>query len=195
METKRPLETDTREQILQQQDNAIYKRRNAAIEQERIVKENDLTTAIRVAEQEHENQMLRQKNALEEVELESKLRKEQADAKAYANEVVLKALESVDKEVLLAILLSGMDSKTLITELGMKKLKKNFESIKESRDYGNGRFARKMLEEAEMNLAERICQMSEMEITKEMLTTINESDIPDVPLGERRQIKKIGFAC
>ena len=82
-----------------------------------------------------------------------------------------------------------------ITELGMKKLKKNFESIKESRDYGNGRFARKMLEEAEMNLAERICQMSEMEITKEMLTTINESDIPDVPLGERRQIKKIGFAC
>lgn len=82
-----------------------------------------------------------------------------------------------------------------ITELGMKKLKKNFENIKESRDYGNGRFARKMLEEAEMNLAERICQMSEMEITKEMLTTINESDIPDVPLGERRQIKKIGFAC
>lgn len=46
-----------------------------------------------------------------------------------------------------------------------------------------------------MNLAERICQMSEMEITKEMLITINESDIPDVPLGERRQIKKIGFAC
>ena len=28
----------------------------------------------------------------------------------------------------------------------MKKLKKNFESVKDSRDYGNGRFARKMLE-------------------------------------------------
>ena len=55
-----------------------------------------------------------------------------------------------------------------ITEAGMKKLKKNFESIKDSRDYGNGRFARKMLEEAEI--------------------------IPDVPLEERRQIKKIGFA-
>lgn len=49
---------------------------------------------------------------MEEVELESKLRKEQADA----NEVVLKALESVDKEVLLSILLSGMDSKTLIAK-------------------------------------------------------------------------------
>lgn len=116
LETKRALESATREQILQQQDNAIYKRRNAAIEQERIVKENELNTEIIVAEKEHENQMLRQKNALEEVELESKLRKEQADAKAYANEVVLKALESVDKEVLLAILLSGMDSKTLIAK-------------------------------------------------------------------------------
>lgn len=81
-----------------------------------------------------------------------------------------------------------------ITETGMKKLKKNFESIKDSRDYGNGRFARKMLEEAEMNLAERICQMDETEITAEVLTTIEESDIPDVPLEERRQIKKIGFA-
>lgn len=81
-----------------------------------------------------------------------------------------------------------------ITEAGMKKLKKNFESIKDSRDYGNGRFARKMLEEAEMNLAERICQMDETEITTEVLTTIEESDIPDVPLEERRQIKKIGFA-
>lgn len=61
LETKRALESATREQILQQQDNAIYKRRNAAIEQERIVKENELNTEIKVAEKEHENQMLRQK--------------------------------------------------------------------------------------------------------------------------------------
>ena len=59
---------------------------------------------------------------MEEVELESKLRKEQADA----NEVVLKALESVDKEVLLTILLSGMDSKTLIA--------KAFNSLAENTD-------------------------------------------------------------
>ena len=57
------------------------------------------------------------------------------------------------------------------------------------------KFARKMLEEAEMNLAERICQMDETEITTEVLTIIEESDISDVPLEERRQIKKIGFAC
>lgn len=82
-----------------------------------------------------------------------------------------------------------------ITEAGMKKLKKNFESIKDSRDYGNGRFARKMLEEAEMNLAERICQMDETEITIEVLTTLEESDIPAIPMETKRQLKKIGFAC
>ena len=82
-----------------------------------------------------------------------------------------------------------------ITEAGMKKLKKNFESVKDSRDYGNGRFARKMLEEAEMNLAERICQMDETEITIEVLTTLEESDIPAIPMETKRQLKKIGFAC
>ena len=61
------MEAATREQILQQQDEAIYKRRNAAIEQERIVKENELNTEIKVAEKKHENEMLQQKNALEEV--------------------------------------------------------------------------------------------------------------------------------
>ena len=117
VETKRALESATREQILQQQDDAIYKRRNAAIE---------LNTEIKVAEKEHENQMLRQKNALEEVELESKVTKEKADARAYANEVVLKAMEAVDKDILLAILLSGMDSKTLIA--------KAFNSLAENTD-------------------------------------------------------------
>lgn len=126
VETKRALESATREQILQQQDDAIYKRRNAAIEQERIVKENELNTEIKVAEKEHENQMLRQKNAFEEVELESKVTKEKADARAYANEVVLKAMEAVDKDILLGILLSAMDSKTLIA--------KAFNSLSENTD-------------------------------------------------------------
>lgn len=126
VETKRALESATREQILQQQDDAIYKRRNATIEQERIVKENELNTEIKVAEKEHENQMLRQKNALEEVELESKVTKKKADARAYANEVVLKAMEAVDKDIFLAILLSGIDSKTLIA--------KAFNSLAENTD-------------------------------------------------------------
>lgn len=116
LDMKKALEAATREKIFQQQDDAIYERRNAAIDQERIVKENELNSEIKVAEKEHTNQMLRHKNTLEEVELESKVTKERADAKAYANEVALGAFSSVDKDVLLAILLSGMDSKTLIAK-------------------------------------------------------------------------------
>ncbi|MDE7282322.1 MAG: stage V sporulation protein K, partial [Lachnospiraceae bacterium] len=43
----------------------------------------------------------------------------------------------------------------MITDEAMEKLKNIYESVKESSDFGNGRFVRKMLEAAEMNLAER----------------------------------------
>ena len=48
-DTRKALEAATREEILKQQDDAIYKRRNAAIEQERIVRENELNMIIRFA--------------------------------------------------------------------------------------------------------------------------------------------------
>ena len=54
---------------------------------------------------------------------------------------------------------------------------------------------KKKFKEVEMNLAERICQMDETKIATEVLTTIEESDIPAIPLETKRQIKKIGFAC
>ena len=41
-ETRKALEAAAREEILREQDDAIYKRRNAAIEQERIIKENEI---------------------------------------------------------------------------------------------------------------------------------------------------------
>lgn len=53
-DTRKALEAAAREEILRQQDDAIYKRRNAAIEQERLVKENELNTEIRVAEKQKE---------------------------------------------------------------------------------------------------------------------------------------------
>jgi len=203
-ETRKALEAATREEILQSQDDATYKRRNASIEQERIVKENELNTEISVAEKEREMQekaiaaqmsiqektaaanmqkltddakfneeklaadgrlaTAKRKQQTEEAiaaqadrmsvnraameqeidewtyraeekdnvmheanmrraeysKLEAAVLDEQkmhnADATAYANKVILQALESVDKEVLLALLLSGMDSKTLIAK-------------------------------------------------------------------------------
>jgi len=49
-ETARALEAQTREKILKQSDDALYERRNASIEQERKVKENELNTEISVEE-------------------------------------------------------------------------------------------------------------------------------------------------
>ena len=49
-ETQRALEARTREEILKGSDDALYERRNASIEQERRVKENELLTEISVEE-------------------------------------------------------------------------------------------------------------------------------------------------
>lgn len=81
-----------------------------------------------------------------------------------------------------------------ITDAAMNKLRKNFDIVHEESDYGNGRFVRKTLEEAEMNLAERILQFKESEITTELITTIEECDIPDL-CTRNKTIRQIGFAC
>lgn len=76
----------------------------------------------------------------------------------------------------------------------MKKLRKSYESAREDSDYGNGRFVRKMLEEAEMNLAERMAQLDESEITTQLITTIEECDIPKPEEKNLHEKKQIGFA-
>ncbi len=80
-----------------------------------------------------------------------------------------------------------------ITDAAMEKLRKIYDSVKKSRDFGNGRFVRKMLEEAEMNLAERISQSDESKITAELITTIEEADIPEHIAKKQQKKNSIGF--
>ncbi|MCL2178095.1 MAG: SPFH domain-containing protein [Proteobacteria bacterium] len=61
-ETTRALEAQTREQILKTADDAVYERRNASIEQERKVKENEYNTEIRIEQK---------KRQVREVQLEA----------------------------------------------------------------------------------------------------------------------------
>lgn len=82
-----------------------------------------------------------------------------------------------------------------ITDQAMKKLRQIYESVKESNDFGNGRFVRKTIEEAEMNLAERLLKVGESEITEELLTMIEEEDIPDVETKSKHEAKRIGFCA
>lgn len=140
-DTQKALEAATREEILRQQDDAIYKRRNAAIEQERIVTENELNTEISIAEKEKEKKekemetkrlvlekqaeldakKLRDDIRLEEenrklVELQAENAKKKSDAKAYDSAVLLKTFAGIDTEVVKALATSGMDSKALIAK-------------------------------------------------------------------------------
>ncbi len=80
-----------------------------------------------------------------------------------------------------------------ITDVAMEKLRKNYESARVNSDYGNGRYVRKLLEEAEMNLAERVSQLCESEITTQLITTLEESDIPEPESIKCYERKQIGF--
>lgn len=140
-ETRKALEAATREEILKLQDDAIYKRRNAAIEQERSVKENELNTEIKIAEKEKEKRekemetkrLIQEKQAeldakklnndiaLEEemrklVDLQTENEKKKSDAKAYDSEVLLKTFAGIDTEIVKALAASGMDSRALIAK-------------------------------------------------------------------------------
>lgn len=81
-----------------------------------------------------------------------------------------------------------------ITDGAMEKLRNIYENAGKSSDFGNGRFVRKMLEEAEMNLAQRVSQADGAKITEELITTIEERDVPCVAVvKEDGGNKRIGF--
>ncbi|MCM1243446.1 MAG: AAA family ATPase, partial [Roseburia sp.] len=80
-----------------------------------------------------------------------------------------------------------------ITDAAMEKLKNIYESVRGNSDFGNGRFVRKMLEEAEMNLAERIARMDESELTTSLITTIEEQDIRNADAKKQYAKKQLGF--
>ena len=89
------------------------------------------------------------------------------------------------------LMLSG--KQMTITDAAMEKLRNIYESVRRSNDYGNGRFVRKVLEEAEMNLAERIMALEEAQITEQTITTLEESDITMPAAREIVREKQLGF--
>lgn len=138
-ETARALEAQAREQILKKADEAIYERRNASIEQERRVKENEFNTEIAIenkkkqvretqieaqrAVQQKQNQVKEEQmnfeTTLEEkkkdlIELTVQNSKAEADAKAYELSAVMKALEGINPNVIQSLASIGMQPNKLI---------------------------------------------------------------------------------
>ncbi|MBB6024943.1 hypothetical protein HNR77_006089 [Paenibacillus sp. JGP012] len=148
-ETMRALEAQAREEILRQADEALYVRRNASIEQERRVKENELNTEIAVEtkrqqiretqlqaersvkqkQNEMEQEQLQFNTAMEErkqqlIELTIANQNAEADAKAYEIAAVMNSLQHVQPNVLQAMANMGMNSDKLIA-LAFQELAEN----------------------------------------------------------------------
>jgi len=138
-ETARALEADVREQLLKEADEAIYDRRNSAIEQERAIKENELNTEIAVETKKRQiretqvdaeravqekKRLLRQEDMAGKIAIEDKNKelvrltaenaRVEADARAYNLSAVMEAVAKIDPKVLNSLASIGMEPNQLI---------------------------------------------------------------------------------
>ncbi|HEU4647739.1 MAG TPA: SPFH domain-containing protein [Gemmatimonadales bacterium] len=136
-EIGRALEAEAREGLQRQSDEAIYARRNAAVEQERRIKENELNTEIAVQEKQRqirETQMAadiaveQQRGAL--IERRSENERKDADARAYALRATLEPVRDVDWRTLMAVGATSADPKLMIA-LAFRELAENAAKIGE----------------------------------------------------------------
>jgi regulator of protease activity HflC (stomatin/prohibitin superfamily) len=120
-ETSKALEAEARELLLRQADQAVYERRNAAVEQERRIKESELNTEIAVEEkrrQIRETQMAadiaveQQRSTLLDRQVEND--RKEAEAKGFALEATLKPLRETDWRTLMAANAAQIDPRLSI---------------------------------------------------------------------------------
>ena len=148
----RALETETREQLQQEADHAIYERRNFAVEQERKIRESELNTEIaveekqkQIAEKKMESQVQKAENerTLREMRVEADIAVEnqrkllieqksvndrkQAETQGYVIETTLKPYKNIDWKKLTA-LNNNPDPKFNIA-LAFRQLAENAEKI------------------------------------------------------------------
>jgi len=120
-ETAKALEAEARERLLREADDAIYSRRNNAVMQERVIRENELNTevAVQTKQREIEETRLSGQIALEEqrrqfVTTEAENSRVRADAQAYAVEATLKPLTSLDAKALQVLAARNIDPRLLV---------------------------------------------------------------------------------
>ncbi len=151
-EMARALETETREQLQKEADQAIYDRRNFAVEQERKIKESELNTEIAVEEKQKmivekkmQTQVLNAENArkLREIKIAADIAienqrkelieqkatndKKEADAKGYFIETTLKPYRDIDWRTLTA--LNGNTDPKMNIALAFRLMAENAEKI------------------------------------------------------------------
>jgi hypothetical protein len=154
-ETSRALEAGTREDILRKADEALYERRNAAILQERKIKENELNTELAIVDKRREITeaelaseliSLQAKKKIREEELNFEIQQEEnrktlvqfeiengkakADAKSYEVNLIMEALRGADQNTIKALVGIGKNASELIA-LAFQDLANNATKIGE----------------------------------------------------------------
>jgi hypothetical protein len=136
-EMARALEADAREWLQREADESIYARRNAAVEQERIIKESELNTELAVEAKKRE---IRERKMAADIAVEEQRTqliqtqvanaKQDSDSRAYALRATLAPLEGADWKTLMAISAGGGDPKMMIA-LAFRELAENASKIGE----------------------------------------------------------------
>jgi regulator of protease activity HflC (stomatin/prohibitin superfamily) len=152
-EMTRALETETREKLQQNADQAVFERRNFAVEKERMIKESELNTEIAVVEKQKQIAEKKMEAKIQEAENDQKLRemhveadiavenrrqtliekksendRKDADTKSYVLDAVLKPCREIDWRTLMA--LEGNNSNLRVhLALAFRTLAENAEKI------------------------------------------------------------------
>ncbi|QRN93077.1 SPFH domain-containing protein [Archangium violaceum] len=136
-EMARALEAEAREALQRRADEAIYARRNAAVEQERRIKESEIATELSV---EAGKRQIREAQIAADIAVEeqrasfmdrwSENERKAAEAKAYALEKTLAPVRNVDWKVLMAAAGGGNDPKLNIA-LAFREMAENAQKIGE----------------------------------------------------------------
>lgn len=136
-EMGRALEAEAREALQRKADEAIYDRRNAAVEGERRIKESELATDVMVEEK---RRSIREKQMAADVAIETERAKliaakvendrVAADAQGYALDATLRPLRTLDWKLLQALSAGGSDPGVMIG-VAFRELAENAQKIGE----------------------------------------------------------------
>ena len=148
-EVARALESEAREELMRRADQAIYDRRNASVEQERRIKENELNTEIAVEAKkrqiretkveadlvvEKKEQEVRQTKLAGQTALETERKqlvavrtenaRAEADSQAYAMEATLRAFRGLEPAVLQMLAVQSADPRLMVS-MALKEMAQN----------------------------------------------------------------------
>ncbi len=120
-EMTKALQAEARETLLRKADEAIYARRNAAVELERTIKENELSTEIAV---EQKRRQVRETQMAAEIAVEEQRAKlvdskvenvrKESESRAYALAATLEPLKGIDWRTLMAASAGANDPRMMI---------------------------------------------------------------------------------